>query len=226
MDFSNQEKNSNNWADIDGKNNATLQPGDVKKVDYNGDGRITNEDRVIIGNGSFPRLTYGINATVSWKHFDFNMLWQGAGLYDFDLSEVPDYSRPFYAGNTPLTMWYNDMYIPENPWLPTNTENPRWPIWKSGSEGGNQSYQSSQFWLIDGKYIRLKNIDLGYSLPSSLTKKWGIDNCRFSISGYNVLTFSALNFLLDPEVDTSPRRTFSDYYPVTGSYSIGLRIQF
>jgi len=214
-----------NWADIDGKNNATLLPGDVKKVDYNGDGRITNEDQVIIGRGTYPRITYGVNASVSWNHFDFSMLWQGAGLYNFDLSTSPDYSKQFYGSNTPLTEWYHNSYTPENPWIPTNTENARWPLWRSGPENGNQSYQSSEFWLINGSYIRLKNIDLGYSLPSSLINRWGIDNCRFFISGYNVLTFSALDFL-DPEVDTSPRRVFGDYYPPVGSYSIGLRIQF
>ncbi len=214
-----------NWADIDGKNNATLLPGDVKKVDYNGDGRITNEDQVIIGRGTYPRFTYGINASVSWKNFDLSMLWQGAGLYNFDLSNSPDYSKQFYGSNTPLTEWYYNSYTPENPWVPTNTENARWPLWRSGPENGNQSYQSSEFWLINGSYIRLKNIDLGYSLPSNIIKRWGIDNCRVFISGYNVLTFSALDFL-DPEVDTSPRRVFGDYYPPVGSYSIGLRLQF
>lgn len=214
-----------NWADIDGKNNATLLPGDVKKVDYNGDGRITDEDKVIIGRGTSPKLTYGINASISWKHFDLNMLWQGAGLYNFDLSNSPDYSKQFYGGNTPLTEWYKNSYTPENPWIPTNTKNARWPLWRSGPQNGNESYQSSEFWLINGAYIRLKTIDLGYSLSENLIKKWGIDNCRFFISGYNVLTFSALNFL-DPEVDTSPRRVFGDYYPPVGSYSIGLQIQF
>ena len=127
--------------------------------------------------------------------------------------------------NTPLTEWYYNSYTPENPWIPTNTTNARWPLWRTGPENGNQSYQSSEFWLINGSYLRLKNIDFGYSLPANLIKKLGIDNCRIYVSGYNVLTFSALDFL-DPEVDTNPRRVFGDYYPPVGSYSVGLRMQF
>ncbi len=57
-----------------------LLPGDVKKMDYNGDGRITAEDNVIIGRGVFPKLFYGLNTSLNWKSFDFSMLWQGAGL--------------------------------------------------------------------------------------------------------------------------------------------------
>jgi len=219
----------NKWADIDGKNNATVTPGDVKFVDYNGDGKITSADQVIIGRGDLPKIMYGINMSVAWKGIDFSMLWQGAGLYDFNLRNSPDLTIPFYAGGeTPQLSVLNDAYVPEgNPWLPANTTNAKWPIYRGETNNrANPSYTyNSQLWLTNGAYIRLKSIDLGYTFSNHLTKKLGIDKCRIYVSGYNVLTFSVLKFV-DPEIDTRPARTFADYYPPVGTYNLGIKLQF
>ncbi len=218
-----------NWADQDGRNNATILPGDVKKIDYNGDGRITAEDNVIIGRGVFPKLFFGLNMSLNWKSFDFNMLWQGAGLYDVNVQSAPDYRLPFYAGNTPFTYMLTDAYIPEgNPWLPANTVNAKFPLYRTDNYNrSHPSYASSDFWLIKGDYIRLKTIELGYTLPESLLGKWGIDNCKFYVSGYNLLTFSALSrFYMDPEIDTSAARVMGDYYPPVGTYNLGVVLKF
>jgi len=218
-----------NWADQDGRNNATILPGDVQIVDYNGDGRITDEDNVIIGRGNFPKLTYGLNLSFNWKGFDVGMLWQGAGLYDFNLLNSPDLTLPLYAGNTPNMAMLKDSYVPvtsaEDQWLPANT-NARWPRYRTDNYNrGHSSYRFNDFWLINGSYLRLKNLEIGYTLPVSLTRKWAIDKCKIYVSGSNLLTFSQLDFL-DPEADTSPARTFGDYYPPVGSYNIGLLLQF
>jgi hypothetical protein len=83
------------------------------------------------------------------------------------------------------------------------------------------------FWLIKGDYIRLKTIELGYTLPQSLLGKWGIDNCKFYVSGYNLFTFSALTkFYMDPEIDTSAARVMGDYYPPVGTYNLGVVLKF
>jgi TonB-linked SusC/RagA family outer membrane protein len=216
-----------NWADQDGRNNATILPGDVKLIDYNRDGRITAEDNVLIGRGRLPKLTYGLNATLAWKGLDLAMLWQGAGQFDFNLLNSPDLSLPFYAGNTPLKSMLTDAYVPvqEGQWLPANT-NARWPRYRTDNYNRSHSnYQFSDFWLINGAYLRLKTVQVGYTLPKSLTQKVGADACRIYVSGTNLLTFSALSFL-DPEADTSPQRTFGDYYPPVGSYNFGVLLKF
>jgi len=217
-----------NWADIDGKGNATILPGDVRFIDYNGDKKITVADQVIIGRGAFPKLFYGINMTADWKGLNFSMLWQGAGLYDFYLKRSPDLTQPFYAGDTPTKTMLNEYYVPEGQsWLPPNTTNAKYPRYRG--DIANRSHPSfalqSEQWLINGAYIRLKSVELGYTLPADLTRKWNIDKCKFYVSGYNVLTFSALDFM-DPEVDTATRSTFGDYYPPVGTYNVGLLLQF
>ena len=214
-----------NWADQDGKNNATILPGDIKYIDYNGDGRITNEDYVLIGRGTFPRFNYGINADVLWKGFNFSMLWQGAGLFDFNLLNATDFTSLFYAGDQPTTYWAENAYIPENPWIPTRTD-AKYPLFRT--DNGNRShsnYKTSDFWLVHGDYLRLKSIELGYTLPQKISKKLGLKSCKVYISGYNLHTFSKIDFL-DPEANTNPAKTFGDYYPPTGTYNCGFVIHF
>ncbi len=215
------------WADIDGKNNATIKPGDVKYIDSNGDGQITVDDMIIAGRGSYPKLTYGLNMSVAWKGFDLSMLWQGAGLYNYSLRSSPDLAFPFYAGNTPTTDMYYNSYVPEgNPWMEANTDG-RWPLVRTDSYNrSHPSYKTAnQFWLIDGSYIRLKNIQLGYTIPKKLISRWGIGNCKVYVSGYNLLTFSELDFV-DPEIDTDAAKTFGDYHPPMGSYNVGVIVNF
>ena len=168
------------WADIDGKNNATIKPGDVKYIDSNGDGQITDNDMIIAGRGVYPRLTYGLNMSVAWKGFDFSMLWQGASLYNFSLRNSPDLAFPFYAQNSPTTDMYYNSYVPEgNPWMEPNTDG-RWPLFRTdGTNRAHRSYNlNNQFWLINGAYIRLKNVQLGYTIPQKLIGKWGIQKCK------------------------------------------------
>ncbi len=218
-----------NWADQDGRNNATILPGDVKIIDYNGDGKITAEDDVLIGRGSTPKMAYGMTMSLAWKGFNFGMLWQGAGLFDINLRNSPDLTSPFYAGNTPITDMLYDSYVPvadpENQWLPPNT-NARWPRYRTDNYNrGHASWGFNDFWLINGAYLRLKSVELGYTLPQALTQRAGIETCKFYVSGYNLLTFSELGFL-DPEADTNPARQFGLYYPPVGTYNLGVLIQF
>ncbi len=222
------QEDIDNWADIDGQGNRTIKPGDIKYIDYNGDGRISGEDMIVAGRGVMPRLMYGINLSVSWKGFNVMMLWQGAGLFNYNLrSGGKDYIMPFYAENTPTTFMYDNMYTPDNPWKPANTTNALWP--RHGTDNSNRSHRNfnrnNEFWLTNGAYIRLKNVQFGYTIPERLTKQWGIDNLKVFLSGYNVLTFSKYDFI-DPEIDTSPARTFGDYHPILSTYSIGVQLNF
>ena len=136
------------------------------------------------------------------------MLWQGAGFYNINLRNTPDMSLPFYAADTPITAFLNDSYTPENEWLPSNTTNARWPIYGNESWGSRSSYQFSQFWLMKGDYLRLKSLELGYTFNSELTKKLRIKSLKLYVSGYNLITFFSLDFLIRKQILMSLRLDF------------------
>ena len=217
--FTSQEE-INEWADIDGRNNATIQEGDVKYIDRNNDGRITGDDQVILGSGPTPRLNYGLNISLSWKQFDFFMAWQGADLFGFNLAHS-EYEWPFASNGAPLMHHLNDAYVPEgNEWRPANT-NATWPRLR---KDWNPSYNSNlDIWRIDGNYLRLKQVQLTYTLPSNVLP--GLDHLNIFVAAYNLLTFSELDFM-DPEIDTEPDQFFGNYHPQTGSVNVGIEIEF
>src|SRR5690606_4746830 len=95
-----------------------------------------------------------------------------------------------------------------------------WPLYGNESWGRRSSYEFSDFWLIKGDYIRLKTLQLGYSLPSKVIERVRLKSCKVYVSGYNLLTFSALDFI-DPEIDTDVIN-FAAYYPPTGTYNAGI----
>jgi len=218
-----------NWAIQDGRNNATIYPGDVKKIDLNNDGIIDNYDRVIIGRGNgLPMITYGINMNVSWKNIALEMLWQGAGLNNINLRTNGDFC-PFFGNNTPFKSWYTTTFTPENPWMPANTSNTtaKWPIYGDESWGSRASYSFSEFWLGKGDYLRLKNLRLSYSLSERLTNRLRLSDWTVYISGYNLLTFSHFKGFIDPEINTQSDAQYAfAYHPPVGTYNIGMIIKF
>ena len=197
-------------------------PGDIKLKDINGDGRITwDQDMVPIGRSSVPEMMYGLNIDAEWNGFDFSMLWQGAALFDVNLcgiysnSGIRDdtfYTRPFYCdGNTPY-------YLVEGAWRPDNPD-AKYPRLSTGfrSNGGS----SSSWWVINGTYVRLKSLQLGYTLPAKWTQKVGIERVRAYVAGGNLLTFSHLDYL-DPEMPSVNQ----GYYPQQRTYEFGLNVTF
>jgi TonB-linked SusC/RagA family outer membrane protein len=224
--FTSQEE-IDNWAIIDGKNNATVNVGDIKLIDYNGDGLINSSDYVIIGRGTSPDLIFGLHGTVSWKGFDLSMLWQGAGLYDIQYGRSADLSDPFMGGNAPLLEMYKYSYVPENNWgIPVNTDpHPIFPRFYWPSYSTQNKNTNSSFWYKDGTYLRLKTIELGYNVPAKMINRFGIGNMKLFFSGYNVLTFAALDFY-DPELQSSIGGVDVEVYPPTANYSFGLILDF
>jgi hypothetical protein len=224
--FTTQEE-IDSWAIIDGRGNATVNVGDIKYLDYNGDGVINSYDNVIIGRGTSPDIIFGIFGNVSWKGIDFSMLWQGAGLYDIHYGKSADFNNPFQGGNAPFLEMYKYSYTPENKWgVPANLDShplfPRyyWPSYNTHNKNANTS-----FWLKDGTYLRLKTVELGYNLPKSAIKRFGFDNLKLYVSGYNVLTFSALDFF-DPELEKDNSNDQPLVHPPMATYNIGLLLDF
>lgn len=201
---------------------GVVQPGDIKYKDVNGDGVINDGDRVAIGATRRPNLIYGLGASIVWKHFDFNFHFQGAGKSTF-----PIYGKSVFAFSE--NDWGNVMRgMLEDRWIDSQTadqlglvanENPNasYPRLSYGANGNNQ--QASTFWLRDGRYLRLKNVDIGYNVPKSFTTKFHFNDVRIFIAGSNLLTWSKFK-LWDPE-STQPR---GEEYPLTRSVTLDLSL--
>ena len=168
-----------------------VQPGDVKFVDRNNDGVIDSKDRFILGN-AFPRYTFGFTYNLSWKGLDFSMFWQGVGKRDMMLRG--ELIEPFHENYS-----YNIFKHQLDFWTPTNTD-ATWPrLAAPGSDSNKNNYRTgSDMQILDGKYMRLKNLVIGYTLPKSWSKKVGMEKLRVYVSGENLLTFSNNSFI-DPE---------------------------
>lgn len=226
--FSSQEE-IDNWAVIDGKGNATVNVGDIKFVDYNGDGILTSNDQVIIGRGTSPDLMFAMHGNVKYKGVSLSMLLQGAGLYDIWYGGSADISDPFMGGNAPILEMLQDSWTPDNTWgvAANKSASPVWPRYYLPSYPTMNRTREASFWYTSGTYLRLKNIELAYTLPKNMTKRFGIDNLKFYVSGYNLLTLSALNFY-DPEMEKDGAHPWSwvMVYPPTKSYNLGLVLDF
>lgn len=193
--------------------NTNVSAGDVRYVDMNKDGRITPDDKVLLG-GSLPRYIYGGNIRVEYNGFDFGLVFQGVGKRSSRLSSeiVQPFAEAF--GNVPLELVGN-FWSKNN--KPEQNLQARYPRLSTRSISNN--YEMSDFWLIDGSYFRVKNLTLGYTLRTDLIKKVGVQSCRIYISANDV--FAKHNFprYSDPEVGNSS-------YPIVTTIMAGATIRF
>ena len=195
--------------------------GDIRYLDYNGDGLISWDDEVKIARPTTPEMMFSLMADANWKEFDLSVQLQGAALCDKLLCgewnngarDQTPLTRPFYAG------WDNaPYYLVENSWRPDNT-NAEYPRLSTVAYANNA--QVSDFWKRNGAYVRLKNVTLGYTLPQSWVKKSGISNLRLFASGYNLFTLTEFKYL-DPEA----ANVIQGYYPQQRTFTFGVDITF
>jgi TonB-dependent starch-binding outer membrane protein SusC len=185
----------------------TLRPGDMKYQDYNKDGKITPDDQVRTDNTTLPMFQGGINLGGQYKNFDLTILIQGA-------AGAKQYVSAGEMGN--IGNYLLDMY--ENRWTIDNpsSEHPRI------ANRSDQYYSNGNtYWLRSTDYIRLKNFELGYTLPELVTKKIGSSSARIYVSGINVFTVDKLK-VFDPETAS----TTGQYYPQSRVMNMGLNIKF
>lgn len=177
-------------------------------------GKIDENDEVPIGATNRPNLIYGFGLSAEWKGFDINILFQGAGKSTFCIEGPTVY--PFKNGD-----WGNiltDM-ANSNRWILGENENPNAEYPRLSYGGNSNNYRPSTYWLRNGSYLRLKNLEIGYNIPKSLINKIHLNNVRLYFMGTNLITFS--NFKLwDPELGS----TNGQAYPLSRSYTLGLTI--
>ncbi len=217
--FQSQEQIDNWQIDNDGRGNRSLRPGDIIYKDLNGDGKIDWYDRRPIGySNGMPLVNYGISVGLNWKGFDLYMLWQGAGKYNYYRDWEVQKPAPG-DGNSPAFLadrWHReDPFDVNSDWIPG-----KYPSTGSWHPWNNNNYdKSSDFWLHNINYIRLKNIELGYNVPSLYLKKIGLQSLRVYVSGTNLLTFDNID-IVDPEITSSNAVT----YPPVKTYNLGFKL--
>lgn len=172
--------------------------GDLKYQDINGDGQIDEQDKIAIGYTNLPEIIYGFGATAQWKNWDVNIFFQGVGHTSFFLGGS-SLKSPFSSGNLERAAINTDVY--DKVWKTTNTpEQNLASIYPRMSVGGTikNNEEQSTWWLRNGRFLRLKNFEIGYTMPKALMGKTFIKTLRFYLSGNNLLTFSKFK-LWDPE---------------------------
>ncbi|RGY70510.1 SusC/RagA family TonB-linked outer membrane protein [Bacteroides fragilis] len=199
-----------NSATIPGTDTA---PGDIKYRDINNDGKIDGEDRVYIGN-TMPKWTFGLNLFAEWKGLDATFLFQGAADVQGYLAGPGVVGEMIGAKGKPSYM-YRDC------WDAETNPNGKFPRAFSSYRQNNSIYNPSSFWIVNSSYLRLKNFQLGYTLPKEWCNMMGISRIRVYYSGQNLLTFTKFDKGFDPE---SPEGGSS--YPQVKTNTFGLNITF
>lgn len=207
----------NTYADDGIYQEAGTGPGDFMYVDLNGDGEITPDgDRTFIGN-PWPKATYGFNISVSYKNMiDLGLQFQGvAGVDVFNASKA--YTRNFFGDNTTTTL-IKEAWTPEN-----HTDHPR----NIATDPNGNWGKPSSYFVEDGSYLKLRNIQLGYTMPSQYTEKIGVKRVRLYVNANNLLTFTKYSGF-DPEIAGSNVARGVDFgqYPQVRTFGGGLEVQF
>lgn len=220
--FTSQEQ-IDNWAiDNDGRGNRTMRPGDIIYKDLNGDGIITwgDDSRPIGYPNGLPLLNFGLNMSLRWKGVTLSMLWQGAGKYNYYRNWEVQKPAPG-DGNSAAFLadrWRRvDPFDLNSEWIPG-----KYPSTGSWRPGQNNNYdKASDFWLHNITYIRLRELEIGYNLPSKLISKIKMESFRVFVNGTNLLLFDNID-IIDPEI-TNPNAVA---YPQVRTMNLGFNVTF
>lgn len=201
---------------------TNIKPGYVKYKDISGpdgvpDGKVdANYDRCILGTTT-PKFYYGLNINATYKGFDFSALLQGLGGHHRLIGSYMAYA--FYNGGQIQKWQVENRWTAENPnkWA----EYPRLET----LNGGDPNLQTSDYWVRNASFLRIKNVQLGYSLPRSVISKIGLSAARIYVSCENLHNFTSFYTGWDPENEIGTGDSPS-YYPINRIYSFGLSLNF
>ncbi len=206
--FFNTEQDLLDWYDQSGVG-ASPKLGDLKYKDQNGDGVIDEKDMVPIGNPEVPEWTFGAGVNFQHRNFDFSMMWQGAA------------ARSYFLTGQKIWETYNFNEWHKEAWSQERYESGQKITYPRLEPGSNASKLHADFWQVKGGYIRLKNVELGYSLPSKASDAIGASSIRLYVNGLNLITFDSY-----PVKYQDPEQNNELLYPVFKTYNVGLNISF
>ena len=206
--FFNSQKDIDDWYDQSGIGSIP-KVGDLKYKDANGDGIITEEDQVPIGHPEIPEWTFGGALNMRLKSFDFSMMWQGVANRSYLLVG----QRIWETNN--FNEWHKEAWTQERFDAGLPITYPRL------DPGSGASKQVSDFWYTDGSYLRLRNLEIGYTLPKGISDKLSAQSVRFYANGLNLLTFDRY-----PVKYQDPEQNNEMLYPVFKAYNVGLNVTF
>lgn len=222
--FQSQEEINNYPVNIDGEGNRTLLPGDFIYEDVNGDGVINQYDERPIGYpaGQLPLLTFGLNLSANYKGFDLSADFSGGGFYSYNQNW--EMRWPYQNTGNLLEAMYNDRWRREDPfdvnsaWLPGDNPPLRF------NQGGHSNYnRNSDWWLHNVRYIRLRTLEVGYSLPKAWIERAKIQRVRVFFNTYNLFSIDNLRSIgIDPEITDDNGLQ----YPQNKFFNIGANISF
>ncbi len=193
----------------DNNENTSLQPGDVKYADLNGDNIIDVRDQKVFGNGDKPAYNYSLNLSTSYKNFSLSVLLTGAAGYDIYLDG---------EAQSPLRNGFNGYTYQLDYWTPENTA-ARFPRITDGGFNDN-NYRYSDFWKRNGNHLRVKNINLSYTLPKLTEMGGAFKEIRVFATGYNLFVLKTYEEEFDPQMQSST----GWYYPQTKSFTFGISL--
>lgn len=203
---------TNDQSSITPKN--TARPGDFRYVDLSGDGKVDlSNDRKILGS-RIPKYTFGLNLGFDFKGFDFSTLLQGVAETKGLINNYAGYA--FYNLGTVQKWMWEGRFDPENP-----TRYPAYPRLQILGNSAGVNGQLSDYWVLDASYLRVKNIQLGYTFPKTMLNFLKIERLRVYASVDNLTTFSGYRKGWDPEINSG-----GDYYPILATYTFGVNLKF
>lgn len=192
---------------------TNLAPGDMKYKDLNGDGIIDQNDQSPIGYSPVPEITFSFQLGCSFKGFDASVMLQGAARSSVYMSGDLGWDNNFgnyYANNI-------------NHWQPETAATATYPRLLQKAVNNNQNYYLSDYWLIDGQYLRLKNVQIGYSLPKAILRNTPLESVRFYATAFNLLTWDKVK-RVDPE--SNPNSNNGTFYPQQKIINFGVNVSF
>jgi hypothetical protein len=184
---------------------SVVVPGDLKYKDQNGDGVINQQDLYPVGNSGLPSLTAGIHLGLKYRGFDLDFMFQGVS------------GRTVYLSGNYFFAFQSNAKVSEialGRWTPETASTATYPRLSASNNLNN--FQYSSFWQRNGDFIKLRSVELGYTLPNTLTRKVKLSNARIFLNGTNLFSLDHMNFT-DPETITG--------YPPVRNLSIGIRVQ-